>query len=167
MSDLPIPHYDPQTLVRSITVDIDAPSDVVWRVLVELDRYPLWNPFCLSAVSTLRMGAPVEMLLADYARGEGTFTNTEYICAIVPERLLSWELVATEESPYAARRDQVIEPVDANRCRYYSTDAFLGDHAREIMNETGGWVKRAFDDTALALKRRSEHIFACQRGIKA
>ncbi len=70
MSYFPIPHYDPQTLVRSITVDIDAPTDVVWRVLVDLERYPLWNPFCLSAVSTLRMGAPpVEMLLADYARG--------------------------------------------------------------------------------------------------
>ncbi|KDF01448.1 polyketide cyclase [Mycolicibacterium aromaticivorans JS19b1 = JCM 16368] len=167
MSYFPIPHYDPQTLVRSITVDIDAPTDVVWRVLVDLERYPLWNPFCLSAVSTLRMGAPVEMLLADYARGEGTFTNTEYVCAIVPERLLSWELVATEESPYAARRDQVIEAVDANRCRYYSTDAFLGDHAHEIMNETGGWVKRAFDDTALALKQRSEQVFARQRNIKA
>jgi hypothetical protein len=167
MSTLEIPDYDPQTLVRSITVDIDAPSDVVWAVLVDLDRYPLWNPFCLSAMSTLRIGAPVEMLLADYARGEGTFTNTEYVCAMVPERLLSWELVATEESPYAARRDQVIEPVDAERCRYYSTDAFLGSHAHEIMNETGHWVKRAFDDTALALKERSELVFSRQNSIKS
>lgn len=159
MTDLQIPDYDPHTLVRSITVEIDAPAEVVWDVLVDLDHYPLWNPFCLSATSTLQLGAPVEMVLADYASGEGTFTNTEYVCAIVPERLLSWELVGTEESPYAARRDQVIEPVDASRCRYYSTDAFLGDHADEIMNETGGWVKRAFDDTALALKQHSERVF--------
>jgi len=166
MSNLQIPYYDPQTLVRSITVEIDAPSDVVWAVLVDLGRYPLWSPFCLRAVSTLQIGSPVEMMLTDYARGEGTFTNIEYVCAIVPGRLLSWELVATEESPYAARRDQVIEPVDANRCRYYSTDAFLGDHAHDIMNETGHWVKRAFDDTALALKQRSEQVFSHQRDDK-
>jgi hypothetical protein len=160
MPELEIPNYDPETLVRSITVEIDAPSDVVWGVLVDLDRYPLWNPFCVSAVSTLETGAPVDMVLTDYARGEGTFTNTEFVCAVVPERLLSWELVATPESPYAARRDQVIERVDANLCRYYSTDAFLGDHAHEIMAATGSWVKRAFDDTALALKRRSELVHA-------
>lgn len=159
MTELQIPTYDPETLVCSISVEIDAPPAVVWDVLVDLDRYPLWNPFCISAVSTLEMGAPVDMVLTDYEGGEGTFTNTEFVCAVVPERLLSWELVATPESPYAARRDQVIEHVAANRCRYYSTDAFLGDHAHDIMAATGDWVKRAFDDTALALKRRSELLY--------
>lgn len=167
MSELQIPDYDPETLVQSITVEINAPSYVVWGVLVDLDRYPLWNPFCVSAVSTLELGAPVDMVLTDYAHGEGTFTNTEFVCAVVPERLLSWELVATAESPYAARRDQVIERVDANRCRYYSTDAFLGDHAHDIMTATGSWVKRAFDDTALALKRRSEVVHSGRKDTPA
>ncbi|ANE80388.1 polyketide cyclase [Mycobacterium adipatum] len=158
MPELQIPTYDPRTLVESITVEINAPSKVVWDVLVDLDRYPLWNPFCVSAASTLELGAPVDMVLTDYEHGAGTFTNTEFVCAVVPEQLLSWELVASETSPYAARRDQVIERVDANRCRYYSTDAFLGDHAHAIMEATGHWVKRAFDDTATALKRRSELV---------
>ncbi|OBB23063.1 polyketide cyclase [Mycolicibacterium peregrinum] len=160
MSDLPIPGYDPSTLVRSITVEIDAPASVVWQVLTDLDKYPQWNPFCISAVSTLEMGAAVEMVLADYSGAGGTSTNTEYVCALVPERLLSWELPATPESPYPARRDQVIEPIAEHRCRYYSTDAFLGDHAHQVMAECGAWVKRAFDDTAVALKKRSEHCAA-------
>ena len=164
MSDLLIPSYDPGTLVRSITVEIDAPSSVVWDVLTDLDNYRRWNPFCLSAVSTLAMGAPVEMVLADYTGVGGTFPNTEYVCAFVPQRLLSWELRATPESPYAARRDQVIEPVSDSRCRYYSTDAFLGDFAHDIMAETGVWVKRAFDDTALALKSHSETVYAKNDG---
>lgn len=159
MTDLVVPEYDPTTLVRSITVEIEAPSSVVWNVLTDLDNYGRWNPFCLSAKSTLAMGAAVEMVLAGQYSGEnGTFVNTEYVCAFVPERLLSWELRATTESPYAARRDQFIEAVGDSRCRYYSTDAFLGRHAKQIMAETGDWVKRAFDDTALALKQYSESI---------
>src|SRR6185437_3802007 len=134
MTDLLIPDYDPSTLVRSITVEIEAPSDVVWNVLTDLDNYGRWNPFCLSAKSTLAMGSAVVMVLAgQYSGAEGTFPNTEYVCAFVPQRLLSWELRATVESPYAARRDQLIEPMEGDRCRYYSTDAFLGEHADQVM----------------------------------
>lgn len=167
MSELFIPDYDPTTLVRSVTVEIAAPSNVVWDVLTDLDQYPQWNPFCLSATSTLEMGAPVEMVLADYIGAGGTLLNTEYVCAFVPERLLSWELRATPESPYAARRDQVIEPSTDGSCRYYSTDAFLGEFAHDIMTETGDWVRRAFDDTAVALKRRSELVYAGLTALNA
>ncbi len=69
MSELQIPSYDPATLVRSITVEIEAPASLVWEVLTELDKYPLWNPFCVAVKSTLEIGAPVEMTLADYTGG--------------------------------------------------------------------------------------------------
>lgn len=160
MSELPIPSYDPSTLVRSISVEIEAPASVVWHVLTDLDRYPEWNPFCLTAESTLELGAPVHMTLANYSGGGGTFPWTEHVCALVPERLLSWELRPTAESPEAARRDQVIEPLGESRCRYHSTDAFLGEAAHAVMAESGAWVKQAFDDTAVALKKRAEQIVA-------
>ncbi|OYD71653.1 hypothetical protein [Rhodococcus sp. OK302] len=86
--------------------------------------------------------------------------TTLVLCAVVPERLLSWELRATEICADAARRDQVIEHIAENRCLYYSTDAFLGVDAQKIMDEHGDWVKRAFDETAIALKKRSERIYA-------
>jgi len=160
MTELSIPAYDSATTVRSATVEIDAPASVVWEVLTDLDNYPNWNPFCIAAESTLEIGAPVNMTLADYSGATETFPYTEYVCAVVPERLLSWELRPTEVSAQAARRDQVIEPIDENRCRYYSTDAFLGEEAHQIMADSGVWVKRAFDDTAVALKKRSEALHA-------
>ena len=162
MNELTLPTYDPATLVRSLTVDIDAPASVVWDVLVDLDEYPAWNPFCIAVTSTLEIGAPFDMTLADYSSGEGTFSYTEYVCAVVPERLLSWELLPTAESNDAARRDQVIETVSETACRYYSTDAFLGSQAHTIMAETGEWVKRAFDDTAIALKERAEALYSAR-----
>ena len=66
------------------------------------------------------------------------------------------------EWPYPARRDQVIETLGPDRCRYYSTDAFLGETGIHVMRFAGSWVKRGFDDTARALKARAEELYAAR-----
>ena len=40
---------DPDAIVRSVTVQIAAPAQAVWDVLVDFDRYSEWNPFCVEA----------------------------------------------------------------------------------------------------------------------
>ena len=157
MGDLPIPKYDPATLVRSESFMIDAPAKLVWEILLDMPHYGAWNPFCVQAESTLDLGAPVHMLLANYTAPGETFPHREYLCAKVSERLISWELRA-EDSIYPGRRDQVITPLGPERCAYYSTDAFMGAHAAHVMYFCGGWVKRAFDDTGRALKMRAEAL---------
>ena len=149
---------DPETTVVSDTVEINAPASVVWQVLIDMPRYGEWNPFCIACESTLQMGAPVYMTLKSYIEPDVTFPNCEYVCAFVPERLLSWELPHDEAWPYPARRDQVIEPLGAGRCAYYSTDALLGENGIHVMRFAGPWIKRAFDDTAYALKARAESL---------
>ncbi len=152
------PKTDPATTVYSDTVTINAPASVVWEVLTDLPNYGAWNPFCIAAKSTLEMGAPLEMTLANYTMPGETYPNVEYVCANVPEKLLSWELPDSPEMPYPARRDQVIEAVDDQSCTYYSTDAFFGPNAQHVMFFCSQWIKRAFDDTAVALKERAEAL---------
>lgn len=149
---------DPNAVVSSERVEINAPTSVVWEILTDLPRYGEWNPFCFEAVSTLEMGAPVHMKLHSYTEPGAVLPNCEFVCAFEPERLLSWELPWSEAWPYAARRDQIIEALGSDRCAYVSTDAFLGDNGIHVMRFAGPWVKRAFDDTALALKARAEAI---------
>ena len=153
--------------VRSITVDIDAPASVVWQVLTDLPNYNDWNPHCVRIESTLRPGDPVRMKLVNYANPGTLIPIVEYLCAFEPERLLSWEAPWLAEWPYPARRDQVIEPLGEDRCRYYSTDAFLGETGIHVMRFAGDWVKRAFDDAARALKVRAEAIHAASRDALA
>lgn len=154
------PHlrYDPAAVVRSERVEIEAPAQVVWAVLTDLARYGEWNPFCFACESTLEMGAAVNMQLNSYTEPGAVLPNVEYVCAFEPPRLLSWQLPWTEAWPYPARRDQVVERLSDQRSAYYSTDAFLGDNGIHVMRFAGGWVKRAFDDTALALKARAEAV---------
>lgn len=146
-----------QNLVTSITVDIDAPASLVWDVLIDLDRYGEWNPFCPGVESTLQLGDPVHMHVSVTGTND-TVLVSETLVAFEPQRLLSWEMRPTAENKDAARRDQYIEVLGADRCRYFTTDIFLGVNADEIMKNHGGWVKAGFDAMAQALKTRAEAL---------
>lgn len=155
--------FDPDAVVRSERVEIAAPASVVWEILTDLSRYGEWNPFCFECQSTLEMGAPVHMKLNSYVVPGEVAPNCEYVCAVEPEKLLSWELPYDEAWPYPARRDQIIEALGPDRCAYHTTDAFLGDNGIHVMRFAGPWVKRAFDDTAVALKKRAEELHASRK----
>lgn len=156
----PVSGFDPDAVTVSETVEIAAPASVVWQVLCDMPRYSEWNPFCVRAASTLQMGAAVEMTLVNYAAPGTLVPNCEFICALEPERLISWEMRYSDAWPYPARRDQVIEATGPASCRYYSTDAFLGANGIHVFRFAGPWIKRAFDDSALALKARAEALHA-------
>lgn len=160
----PLTKLNPDAIVTSETVEINAPASVVWDILIDLPRYGEWNPFCVEAESTLKMGDPIKMKLRDYTNwDEGYFDNTEYICAYEPNRKISWELPHYDAWPYPAIRDQIIEETGPESCTYVSTDAFLGPNGIHVMRFAGPWVKRAFDDTAIKLKAHAEKKWAEQK----
>lgn len=163
LAEDPVSGFDPEAVTVSETVEIAAPARIVWDILTDLPRYNEWNPFCVRAVSTLEMGAAVEMKLVNYAVPGTLVPNCEYVCAFEPERRLSWSLPHSDFWPYPARRDQVIEATGENSCRYFSTDAFLGGNGIHVFRFAGPWVKRAFDDTARALKQRAEEFHSAAR----
>ncbi len=158
--------YNPDTVARSVRVEIDAPASIVWRVLVDLDRYAEWNPFCIKCVSTLEMGAPVTMTVVSPWNPEEANTFVEYVCAFEPDHMLSWNMDWSEAWPYAGRRDQVIEKLGPTRCAYYSTDAFLGETGIHIMRFAGSWISWGLTMTAHALKARAEQIHAIESAKK-
>ena len=151
---------NPDAIVSSEKVEINAPASIVWGILVDMPKYGEWNPFCIACESTLEMGAPVNMKLKSYVVPGEVFDNCEYVCAFEPEKILSWALPYDEAWPYPARRDQIIETISEDKCIYYSTDALLGDNGIHVMRFAGPWIKLAFDDTALALKERAERFYA-------
>ena len=148
-----------ENIVTSITVEIDAPARVVWEVLIDLDNYHQWNSFCPSIRCGLQIGDPVRMQVRAPDTGE-TVPVFEYLVACDPEQLLSWEQRPVPENMDAARRDQYIKAIDANRCSYFTTDIFLGLNQDTIMREHGAWVKQGFDQVARDVKARAEALNA-------
>jgi uncharacterized protein YndB with AHSA1/START domain len=149
-----------KNLVRSVTVDIAAPADFVWSILIDLARYPQWNPYTVKVESSLQLGEAVNLFLPDPRRPAELLHVIEYLADIEPHRLLAWEMYANADNPDAARREQLIERTGANSCRYHTTDQFLGATADKVMANHGPWVQQGFDAVAVALKVRAESLYA-------
>ncbi|WP_371227283.1 SRPBCC domain-containing protein [Pseudomonas sp. QE6] len=149
-----------KNLVRSLSVEIAAPAELVWSILVDLPSYPQWNPYTVKVESSLRLGEPVNLFLPDPTRPGELLHVVEYLADFEPHRLLAWEMIASADNPDAARREQIIESTGPNSCRYQTTDQFLGPTADQVMANHGPWVKQGFDAVALALKTRAEVLHA-------
>lgn len=149
-----------KNLVRSLSVEIAAPAELVWSILVDLPSYPQWNPYTVKVESSLRLGEPVNLFLPDPTRPGELLHVVEYLADFEPHRLLAWEMIASADNPDAARREQIIESTGPRSCRYHTTDQFLGPTADQVMANHGPWVKQGFDAVALALKTRAEALHA-------
>jgi hypothetical protein len=100
------------------------------------------EPVLHRAVSTLEMGAAVDMTLVNYAVRRAAVPNCEYICALIRNALISWEMKHSEAWPYPARRDQVIEATGPDSCRYFRPMPFSGANGIHVYRFAGPWVKR-------------------------
>ncbi|MFV3307654.1 SRPBCC domain-containing protein [Pseudomonas sp. NY15181] len=149
-----------KNLVRSLSVEIAAPAELVWSILVDLPSYPQWNPYTVKVESSLRLGEPVNLFLPNPAQPGELLHVVEYLADFEPHRLLAWEMIASADNPDAARREQIIESIGPNSCRYHTTDQFLGPTADQVMANHGPWVKQGFDAVALAVKARAEALNA-------
>ncbi|KAI0776748.1 hypothetical protein BD413DRAFT_610339 [Trametes elegans] len=67
-SNLPEPTYS-GTLVVAATVDIDAPIEKVWEILLNCPKYKEWNPFMRSQVITDEHKTPLQ----DQTPAAGTY----------------------------------------------------------------------------------------------
>ena len=56
-----------RTVTLTHSVDIAAPTSVVWEVLTDLEAYPQWNPFMVEAAGSVSEGDKLTILLRDAA----------------------------------------------------------------------------------------------------
>lgn len=86
-----MPTHTPSMFTKRVhtEIEIDAAPLAVWRVLVDFDAYPEWNPMVRHAAGTLRAG---ERLRLEY-RPEGRRARTfrPRLRVVEPGHELSWK----------------------------------------------------------------------------
>ena len=136
-------------------IEIDAPSERVWRVLTDFERYPEWNPFVPHVEARLEMGAAVRMRVN--LVGSFELPQTEFITTLDPGRRICWTMNWLPAWLLCATRCQWLEPLSTGT-RYVSTDTLTGLLAPLVVRVFGASMQRGFERTCRALKSRAETL---------
>ncbi len=143
-------------VVSSDTVEIAAPAEFVWRVIVDFARYPEWNEFCPSIEAKLELASPVKMQVN---LGQGLQEQVEYMTCIEAPTRITWSMENKPGDPIHADRTQLLTPLDEHRCSYVTYDEFSGEFAPAMVEQLGEQVRSGFNLCALNLKLRAESLY--------
>ena len=139
--------------VVSAESEIAAPIERVWSTLVDVARYPEWNPFTFRVETTFALGSPVAMHVRLWSF---TRLQVEYVSAFEPPHRVCWGAPFVSARLLRAERCQTLEALSPSRTRYRSVDVFEGPLAAFAYAVFGGPVERGFREVAEALKMRCE-----------
>lgn len=147
------------TTISSITVEIDAPAELVWAVVVDFPRYGEWNPFCVRVDTDGEIGSGVLLHVPDPNKPGETFTTQEYLRVFEAPHHLQYDTGDSIPGMFATR-DQWVTSLGEGRSSYFTTDVFAGEIAQVVHDLQADWVKAGFDAMCLALKARAEALNA-------
>eukprot|EP00698_Gefionella_okellyi_P022762 TRINITY_DN7590_c0_g1_i1.p1 TRINITY_DN7590_c0_g1~~TRINITY_DN7590_c0_g1_i1.p1 ORF type:complete len:124 (-),score=14.22 TRINITY_DN7590_c0_g1_i1:51-422(-) len=112
--------------VYSATVDIDAPIEKVWQILIDTANYDRWNRFVPKVeVTDFEVNSPITFY-CDYG-GKNFLKQTEHIRVIDHKNfVLVWGMNIGCNCWYAAQRSQGLERLGKNQTRYTTSVIFAG-----------------------------------------
>jgi hypothetical protein len=140
--------------VYSTTFPIDAPSEVVWDVLTDFDRYPEWNPSLPSIIGNVQVGRTVSLTLA--MPGRPSPRVKAQLTEVAPQRRLRSHGNAGAEWLFNGDRDFVIEPADDGGVNFTHVEDIRGALFPVFRLVMGSAIQRHHDGLNAALKQRAE-----------
>lgn len=102
---------DRPSLTYRSGIAVDAPREVIWALLTELDHYAEWNPYITRAHGDMAEGSSIELTYA----GEGDVSADVLI--VHPMRKLEWR--SRTLAPGILDREQVIRVVPDGEGGFY------------------------------------------------
>ena len=145
--------------IRTDPIEIEAPAEFVWEVLVDTASYRNWNPFTPEADTSFEIGSPANLLVRMWP---GHFRITETVCAFERPRLLAWSRPFGWSWLLFALREQHIEALGEYRCSYHNIDHLSGLLAPLVRLTHGVYMRRGFTDAGRGLKTFAEAKFAAR-----
>jgi hypothetical protein len=133
---------------------IDADSETVWSIIMDLDKYPEWNPYTIAMMSTLEIGDPMVMKVK--MNDLLTIDQTEHIRVLEPGHKVCWGINTDTPAFNSGERCQWLEPLPGGGTLWRNEDLIEGTANELVSSLFGGDVQRGFDAVGVALKQRAE-----------
>ena len=136
-------------------IDIDAPASAVWAVITDFDSYPQWNPFVVSAQSSLKPGEPIDMkvkLLGPVQR------QVEIILNVDEGKGFSYCMKPFPFGALSSERSHRIVDLGDGRCHYSSHFHLQGWMMPLVRGLMKSALLRGFNNMSEAIKQRAESM---------
>jgi hypothetical protein len=136
-------------------IDIDAPIDTIWSVMLDFPSYPEWNPFIIGyeGPKTLAIGTRFR-LTVEWANKKRA-SSVEQVTGLEPYALVyRYADLPSVFGLVLAERQQILTAKDG-RVHYWTRDAFRGPLTPFLPLAA---VQDGFERQARALKARAEAI---------
>lgn len=140
------------------TIDIDAPRQRVWDIMLDFPRYHEWNPFIVRAElpsppGTPRIGAPLRLRVRWHDGAE--VSSAERFTELTPPTRLVYRFTGWLHTLGLVRaaRVQQLDELGPDRTRYTTREEFSGLLTGALPLAR---IRDGFDRHARALKARAE-----------
>ena len=137
-------------------VEVDAPPERVWEVIVDLPSYGEWNPFVVGAASTLEVGDPIEMKVKIFPFL--TQRQRETIVEHESGKRLCYAVRGVPTGAIRSHRRHEVEALSPGRTRYTSHFELGGWLSPVVKLLLGGRLTIGFKGNTRGLKERAEAL---------
>ena len=140
-------------------IEIDAAPEVVWRTLIDLDRYPDWNPFIVSANGRPEVGERLTNRMQPPGGRATTFKPT----VTVVEASTAFEWLGRFGLPrvFDGRHRFDLAPTESGGTLVTHTEQFEGILVPFLRKSLDTATRAGFEAMNTALKARVEATVGC------
>ncbi len=135
-------------------ITIDAPADVVWEVLTDLERYADWNPFIVAASGTVAVGERLVNRLQPPGGKAMTFKPT--VTEVDEARTFEWLGRLVLPRIFDGRHRFELRTTESGGTHLIHSEHFSGLLVRVMRASLDGGTRAGFEAMNDALKRRAE-----------
>jgi len=137
-------------------VTINASPPDVWKVLVDIDRYPQWNRYATSAVGDLRIGGEVEINVPRQGEKRGPVNNR--VTELVVNQRLCWRSLSWYRFLVYGVRCRHLEEQSDGSTVFREVETMHGPLAGVIQRAMGKQLLRGIQTECDSLKQEVERI---------
>lgn len=134
-------------------IDIDAPAEKVWDILLDFDRYPDWNPFILEASGQVIPDQKLRVTIKAPAMKAMTFKPR--VVAAEDGRRLCWLGRLGIPGLFDGQHCFELEPLGQDKVRFTHSERISG-LLTYFTAETIARTRQGFEFMNESLKRRAE-----------
>ena len=136
-------------------IEIDAPAETVWAILMDFPAYPEWNPFIRQISGRPEVGTRIEVRLQPPGGRGMTFKPTVLVAD--QGREFRWLGKLLVKGLFDGEHIFRIEPLGPDRVRFVQEEAFAGVLV-PLLKGTLGQAEQGFHAMNAALKQRAEEM---------